>query len=73
MPFGMGPAGWWMWPYAAQSMSHWYPWYGPYWSPLPYAPMTKEQETAMLEDQAKVLEDQLAEIKSRLAELEKAK
>ncbi len=73
MPLGMGPAGWWMWPYTTQWMSPWHPWYGAHWPSFPYAPMTDEQETAMLQDQAKLLEDQLAQIKSRLAELRKAK
>jgi len=33
--------------------------------------MTKEQETAMLEDQARMLESELGSIRSRLEELKK--
>ena len=81
MPFGMGPAGWFMWPYWAQWLRYWYPWswYGvPYYGytgyGLPYAPpMTKEQETAMLQDQAKALQQELDRINARLKELQKEK
>ena len=78
MPFGMGPAGWFMWPYWAQGLMSWYPWswYGlPYYGytgyGLPYAPpMTKEQEIAMLQDQAKALQQELDRINARLKELQ---
>jgi hypothetical protein len=78
MPFGMGPAGWLvMWPYMAQWMQYWNPWYGqnvPYYGygyAYPYAPMTKEQELNMLKNQMKVLENELKQIKSRMTELQK--
>lgn len=68
MPFGMGPAGWFMWPYMAQWLQYWYPYYGiPY--SYPFAPLSKEQEVAMLKDQARVLKDQLDRINARLKEL----
>jgi len=37
----------------------------------PWAPIPKEQEIAMLEDQARMLESELASIRSRLEELKK--
>ena len=70
MPFGMGRAGWFVWPHMAYWMRCWNPWSsGPYWSPFP--PLTREEEEALLEDQAKMLEDQLVQIKKRLEELKK--
>jgi len=70
MPFGTGPAGWHAWPYMAYWMRCWHPWYtAPYWSP--FQPLTKEEEEAFLQDQAKILEDQLSQIKKRLGELKK--
>ncbi len=64
MPFGMGPAGWFMWPWFAQ---WWYPWYRAfYW---PYPPLPKEQEMAMLEDRARFLREELERIEARLKEL----
>jgi hypothetical protein len=77
MPFGMGPAGLFMWPYMAQWMQNAYPWYAgypPYYGYgafYPYAQPTKEQEVDMLEDQAKALEEELARIRSRIDELQK--
>lgn len=70
MPFGMGPAGWFLWPWFAQWLSYyWYPWgYG-----FPYPPLSKEQEISMLEDQARALQGQLDRITARLQELRKAK
>ena len=62
-------------------MWHWYrcgypwPWMPRYWGMPSYANpwgcIPKEQEIAMLEDQAKVLEDELNSIKKRLEELKK--
>ena len=61
----------------------WFPWlprwwwtgiYGPmtpYTISPPYAPLPKEQETAVLEDQKKLLEETLNRINSRLEELKK--
>jgi hypothetical protein len=70
MPFGMGPAGWYAWPYMAYGMRFLHPWYEvPYWPP--FQPWTKEEEETFLQDQAKILEDQLAQIKKRLGELKK--
>jgi len=79
MPFGMGPAGWFMWPYVAQWMSYWWPYGGygwrfpgygiPYGFPSPYAPMTKEQEMGMLREQAKILQAELDRVNARLKEL----
>jgi hypothetical protein len=60
------------------------PWY-PYWNPWGYgypgygmppygypgAPMPKEQEIAMLEEQARALESELASVRGRLEELRK--
>lgn len=67
MPFGMGPAGWaygYPYPYAGGS-----PYYGGYgW---PWAPLSKEQEIAILEDQARALEHELEGIRERLEELKK--
>lgn len=70
MPFRMGPAGWYAWPYMAHWMSGWYPQPGfPYGEP--FWPWTKEDEIAFLESQAEIFEDQLAQIKKRLEELKK--
>lgn len=70
MPFGMGPAGWYAWPHMYYWMRSCYPWYGmPYWPP--FQPFAKEEEEAMLKDQAKVLQEQLAQIQKRLEELKK--
>jgi len=70
MPFGMGPAGWYMWPYSPYWMRYEYPGYTvPYWSP--FQPPTKEEEIAFLEDQANILENQLAKINKRLKELKR--
>jgi len=79
MPYGMGPAGWFMWPYWARGMGYSYPGYeAPYYGypgyGAPYAPpITKEQEITMLQDQAKMLEEQLKQINARLEELQKTK
>jgi hypothetical protein len=70
MPFGMGPTGWYAWPYMAYWMRGW----SPHWPfAYPAAPwlFTKEEEKVFLEDQASALEDQLAQIKKRLEELKK--
>lgn len=72
MLFGMGPLGW---AYAPPYWNPWawrWPWYGgalPYWSP--WGAMPKEQEIAMLEDQARALERDLESIRKRLEELRK--
>ncbi len=46
-------------------------WTGIYGSINPYAPMTKEQEISMLQDQAKLIENSLEQIRRRLNELKK--
>jgi len=70
MPFGMGPSGWFFWPYMAFWMRQGYL----YWS-FPYFAhpwfFTAEMEKDFLEGQAKILEENLAHIKERLAELRK--
>lgn len=70
MPFGMGPAGWYAWPYMAYWMRCWHPrCTAPYL--LPFQPFTEEEEEALLEDQANILENHLSQIKKRLVELRK--
>ncbi|KPJ51284.1 hypothetical protein AMJ40_00300 [candidate division TA06 bacterium DG_26] len=83
MPFGMGRAGWFMWPYFAQWVGYWYPFVPyigphsyatfPYASSYPYAPMAKEEEVAYLQEQAKMVKQEYDRISSRLKELQKAK
>jgi len=69
MPFGMGPLGWaYVYPYAGGGWP-WTPWYAP-WTPYaPWGVMPKEQEIAMLEDEARALERDLEGIRRRLTEL----
>jgi len=69
MPFGMGPLGWaYVYPYAVGGWP-WTPWYAP-WTPYaPWGAMPKEQEIAMLEDEARALERDLEAIRRRLTEL----
>jgi len=71
MPFGMGPAGWYMWPYMAYLTRYGYPYPPviPYGQPFPFLP--KEEEESFLKDQANILEEQLAQINKRLEELKK--
>jgi hypothetical protein len=82
MPFGMGPYGWFVTPYAyLYWRCRWLPWlprwwwtgiYGPItWTPYGVPVLPKEQEIAMLEDHAKFLEEQLVEIRKRIEELKK--
>ena len=66
MPFGMGPAGWFMWPYFTQLYQNWFAGYG-----FPFPAISEKQEIEFLRQQAKFLEDQLNQIKERIAELEK--
>ncbi|MGB9005438.1 MAG: DUF5320 domain-containing protein [Candidatus Aminicenantales bacterium] len=66
----MGRAGWFCWPPGAYGAG-WYPGaYFPYGSPF-YAP-SREEEQAMLENQAKILEEQLEQVRARLKQLAKA-
>lgn len=70
MPFGMGPAGWYMWPQMALWRMYGAPWlYTPYWPHPPFPP--QETEEQFLKDQAKMLEDQLVQVNKRLQELKK--
>jgi len=75
MPLGMGRLGW-------AYLGYWHPWfrvppywwlgfhpYWPYWSP--WGALPREQEIAMLNDQARMLEQELSQIKARLEELQK--
>lgn len=81
MPFGMGPWGWfaysYRYPHWYWGRCRWFPWLPRWWwtgmyGPItPYAPIPKEQEKAMLEDQAKQLEQTLEHIRKRLEELKK--
>jgi len=61
-----------MWPW----YGYWHPWGWPgYWRATPYAwpwaPVPKEQEITMLEEQARILESESDRIKKRLEELKK--
>ncbi|MGB9717554.1 MAG: DUF5320 domain-containing protein [Thermoproteota archaeon] len=79
MPYGMGPWGWFTYPYWAWWRCRWFPWlprwwwmgiYGPitpYWMP----PMSREDEIAMLQEEARILEQELDAIRKRLEELGK--
>ncbi len=84
MPYGIGPWGWLLDPYA---YVYWrcrrFPWLPRWWwagiyrpippYPAPYwmPPLTREEEIAMLEDEARMLEQELERIKKRLEELKK--
>jgi len=83
MPFGMGPWGWFVWPYLAQWMGYGYPLFGGYpWygAPYPgypgygtlygYPQMSKEEEISMLREQAKTLKQELDRINARIKELQ---
>lgn len=79
MPYGMSPLDWPLGPYGYWGWGRcrrfpWLPrwWWtgvygpvGPYWPPA----ASKEQETAMLEEEARLLEQGLAQIRKRLEEL----
>jgi len=81
MPYGMGPLGWYMDPYA-YPYSGWgrcrrFPWLPRWWwagmygliTPYSTTSVSKEDEITMLENEAKMLEQELARIKKRLEEL----
>jgi len=74
MPFGMGPAGWYFWPYFSYWMSQAHPFS---YTPYPYSPypgfFSEEQEVEFLESQAEIFEEQLERINKRLDELKKKK
>lgn len=70
MPFGMGPAGWCLWPYFYQYAQ----WSAPWCYPLlyqPYPQISSEQEIVMLENEKSSLEQRIKEINERLQELKK--
>jgi hypothetical protein len=85
MPFGLGPFGWFLFPYLTQYWDFGYPYsYAPYprfpwWPAYSVSPymygygvppfISKADEQRILEDQAKTLESQLVEIRKRLSEL----
>jgi hypothetical protein len=72
MPFGMGPAGWFLMPQIAAYWPQWYPRAAPsYWYPQPWGTPSAAQELQFLKDQAQFLEDQLQQIRTRIANLEK--
>jgi hypothetical protein len=59
-----------MWPW--HEYWHAWGWPGYWWRPplgWPWAPISKEQEIAILEEQAKILESELDSIKKRLEEI----
>jgi len=71
MLFGLGPAGWFTYPWFTNPYLYMHPRF-PYGGPPGYGygyPMTKEQEKAMLEQDAKMLEGELDRISKRLEEL----
>jgi hypothetical protein len=78
MAFGLGPAGWFMYPGFINPYLYGYPRF-PYGGLPGYGygypgygygyPMTKEQERGMLEQDAKALEAELDRIRKRLEEL----
>lgn len=67
--FGWNP---WAWRWTGYGMPFGYPYAG-YGMPYGYpgAPMTREQEIAMLEEQAKALQGELDAVNKRLEELRK--
>ena len=84
MPFGMGRAGWLMWPYFAEWLGCWYPYGssygasytgvpGSYGISYPYSPMSKEDEIEYLQGEAKMLKQEYDRIKARLKDLQKMK
>ena len=75
MPFGMGRQGW---AYVHPWHHHCYGGPAPYYDwPVaapyraPWGPVSKDQEVAMLEDEAWALEEALSQIKRRLEEIKK--
>ena len=76
MPFGMGRQGWaYVHPWHHHGCHHLHCGPAPYdWPPAaaygpPRGAMPRDQELAMLQDEAKVLEEELSQIKKRLEEI----
>ncbi|HDL10260.1 MAG TPA: hypothetical protein ENG39_03250 [Candidatus Omnitrophica bacterium] len=72
MPFGMGPAGWFMVPYVYPYLVNLYSWWGyyPWYTLTPFGyPMT--DELSYLKQLKQNLEAQLQDINMRINELEK--
>jgi hypothetical protein len=76
MPFGMGRQGWdYVHPWHHHGCHHWhcgpafYDWpaAAAYWPSLGAA--SRDQELALLQDEARVLEEELSQIKKRLEEI----
>jgi hypothetical protein len=71
MPFGMGRAGWLMWPYFAQWLQYSHRFAAPHAAPCFYPSMTREETIAYLQEQAKMLKREYDRINTRLKELQK--
>ena len=79
MPYGMGPWGWFAYPYWAWWWRcRWFPWLPRWWWTGIYGPITpwmlpmsREDEIAMLQEEARMLEQELDAIRKRLEELRK--
>ena len=71
MPYRMGRGGWFGWPPFVQwtGLHPGFP--ASYWPP--FGRPTREEEEAILTDQAEFLEDELERIRQRLKELRKSK
>ena len=77
MPFGMGRAGWVIWPYFTQWFSWWYPFGSLYASSCTdvqgtrggslYSPASKEEEIELLQEEAKKLKQEYDRIKALVA------
>lgn len=73
MPFGMGPAGWFLMPYFSSYGNWGYPWAAPgYLYPPPWGAPSAAQELDLLRGQAEFFQDQLQSIQARIEQLEKA-
>ena len=63
-----------MWPWYEYGRPWGWGWHRRWWIPpyaWPWAPPSREEETAMLEEQAEILERELESIRKRLEELKK--
>jgi len=73
MPFGMGRAGWLMWPYFTQWPGYWLPSVAPYVPPHSHSSVGKEEMVAYLQERAKMLKREYDWINSRLREIQEIK